>query len=287
MTSPHLAMASAHGRMHAEQQLAPLRRALAERIPVSAPLVPHVVVVSGGKGGTGASTTALLLALAAAEGGARTLLVDAVETFATQHLLLGVRPERTLADLRGGAVDVEGLLIELSPTLHLLPGSVAGDEPALGTVERRALWRRVAPLHAWFDLVLVDAGARLDEVLSHLALGAGRLVTVTTPDAIALAATHAMVKAATARFATLPVDVLVSRADDAVARGRFDHLEAGARRFLDRALGYAGALPDDATLARAVGAGLPLPDAAAGTMVAQSAHAAAVRLLAEIRASRG
>lgn len=276
----HLTVAA---RLQAAQQLEPLRRALAERVPQGAPAMAHVVVVAGGKGGTGTSTAAQLLALAAAESGVRTLLVDADDAFATQHLLLGVAAPHALGALRGGDVTPEAMLVQASDTLALLANaeSAADAAAAPGAAERRLLWRRVTPLYASWDLVLVDAGARLDGVLSQCALGAGRLVAVTTPDAIALAATHAVVKAATARFPHLPVDVLVSRADDAVARARFDHLEAGARRFLDRPLGFAGALPDDATLARAVGAGMPLPDAAAGTGVALAAHGIAARLVSE------
>lgn len=278
MTGPaHLTAAT---RLAAEQQLAPLRRALADRVPQGTPAMAHVVVVAGGKGGTGTSTAAQLLALAAAESGVRTLLVDADDAFATQHLLLGVAAPHALGDLRGGDVTPEAMVVGASDTLALLANADAAGE-SVGVAERRLLWRRVTPLYASWDLVLVDAGARLDGVLSQCALGAGRLVAVTTPDAIALAATHAVVKAATARFPHLPVDVLVSRADDAVARARFDHLEAGARRFLDRPLGFAGALPDDATLARAVGAGMPLPDAAAGTGVALAAHGIAARLVSE------
>ncbi|MDF1506485.1 hypothetical protein PYV61_26255, partial [Roseisolibacter sp. H3M3-2] len=146
------------------------------------------------------------------------------------------------------------------------------------------------------DLVVVDAGSRLDGVRAALdvaraaadaaaAAGAGnlavRLLVVTGSDPIALAASYALVKGAAADAPDappIPVDVLASRLDDEEARRAFEHLEGAARHFLRQPLRLAGALPDDATLAVALRAGMPLQDAAAGSPAAVAMHAVATRL---------
>jgi MinD-like ATPase involved in chromosome partitioning or flagellar assembly len=255
-----------------------------------------VLVVGSGKGGSGTSVAAALLALSAAAAGRRALLVDLDEHVGPQRLLLGVAPAHGLAALRAGRAP-DDLLVPVSATLSLLPGG-GSDEAPLAPAERRALLRRAAACFASHDVVVVDAGSRLDAVRAGLetaraaqaaaaAAPAGggnlavRLLVVTGADPVALAASYALVKsvAADALADALPVDVLAGRLDDDDARRAFEHVDAAARHFLRHPLRYAGALPDDATLAVALRAGMPLQDAAAGSPAALAMQAIAARLV--------
>lgn len=289
-------------------QLDTLRAYVASRQPVGAPrdgvradVATTVVVVGSGKGGTGTSVVAAMLALSAAAMGRRVLLADLDEHVGPQRFLLGVAPAHGLGALRRG-VAPEALLVPVSATLSLLPGGPADAHDAqdtpLAPAERRALLRRAASCFAQHELVVVDAGSRLDGVRAGLETAqaaaqaadgnlAVRLLVVTGSDPIALAASYALVKSVASGVAgdasdspSLPVDVLASRLDDDEARHAFEHLDAAARQFLQQPLRFVGCVPDDASLAVALRAGMPLQDAATGSPAAVAMQSVATTLAA-------
>lgn len=242
-----------------------------------------VLVVASGKGGTGTSLVAALLGLTAAGEGRRVLLVDGTESYGALHLMLGVVPRHPLAALRGGRAGADELLTPVADGLSLFPGGGADapDAAPLSVAERQILFRRVAELYDGHDLVVVDAGSRLEAVLTACGGGVTRVLLVATEDQIAMAACHALLKAVDARMPGLPVDVLVNRATDRDAAEVHAHLASAAERFLARAVGFAGAVPDDPCLQGGLGAGMTVQDAAAGSPAALAARAAGLRLLDE------
>lgn len=241
---------------------------------------PTVLVVASGKGGTGVSLVSALLGLAMAEEGRRVLLVDGTDSYGALHVMLGVAPRHRLAELRGGTVQAEELLTPVTDLLTLLPGGAdeAGAAP-LSTTERQVLSRRARELFDGFDLVVVDAGSRLDAVLGACGDGVEQLLIVATDDQITMAASHALLKAVDARLPGLAVNVVVNRADDAQAIAVHDHLSTAAAQFLGREVGHAGALPHDHCLQAAMGAGMTVQDAAAGSPAAIAARDIGMRLV--------
>ena len=240
-----------------------------------------VLVVASGKGGTGTSVTAALLALAVAGEGRQVLLVDGTENYGALHLMLGVTPRHPLAALRGGEVDVEDLLTPVDESLSLFPG---GADDALAAsplthTERTLLFRRVHELHERFDLVVIDAGSRMEAVVTACAGGVTRLLLVVTDEQIAMAASHALLKSVELHRPGLPVDVVANRCDDGEGAMVHGHLLAGAERFLQRGVGYAGAVPADGCLQGGLGAGMTIQDAAAGSPAAIAARTVGLRML--------
>lgn len=223
-----------------------------------------------------------MLAVSAAALGRAVCLVDATAGD-VQAALLGVAPAALTA----------GVAVPVSATLAL--AQVApGDAPALAVT--------VADARAASDLVIVDAGSRLAGVDAALAAAclaaagepagawggarnlAALLLVVTGTDAPALAAAYALVKACAsgalhgdARRGDVAAEVLVAGADAAQAAAASAQLDEGTRHFLARPLHLAGAVPDDPSLALALGAGMTVHDAAAGSPAAAALHALAER----------
>jgi MinD-like ATPase involved in chromosome partitioning or flagellar assembly len=82
------------------------------------------------------------------------------------------------------------------------------------------------------------------------------------------------------------MDVLVNRLEGSEAARCFDAIDAGARQFLGISLRLSGAIPNDPTLDTALRAGMPFPDAAAGSPAAIAAHDVVMRALAAASLSR-
>jgi hypothetical protein len=196
-------------------------------------------------------------------------LVDAAG--GAQLPLLGVAPELLAAD--APAPVSATLALTAVPTSH---------DTAVGDPATLAAALQSAPAA---DLVVVDAGARLDGVQAALAVARGipgppgarnpdpLLLVATGTEAPALASAYALVKACAAG----PAEVLVVGADPAAAAAAFAHLDEGARHFLARPLRLAAVVPDDPSLAVALAAGMSVHDAAAGSPAAAALHAVAER----------
>jgi flagellar biosynthesis protein FlhG len=263
-------------------QLEALRRHLGEsKAPARAADAGGAVVIGSGKGGVGTSTIASLLALLAAAQGVRTLLVDSDESVGPLAMMLGVDAASGWTTLRASGADPRALLIPLGADLQFLPGGSNGSAESLTPAERRVLFRRVATLYASFDLVVVDGGSRLDPVLAACGAGLARLLTVTTADRIALAASYALVKAVESRHAGVAMEMIVNHSDPTAAEGPAAQMEQAAQNFLGRSVALAAAVPDDPALRAATQAGMCLQDAADGSPAAASLQGLALRLVRE------
>lgn len=242
-----------------------LRRFLGGAPPAAAaPVRGHLVAIGAGKGGTGTSLVTALFALAAAGSGVRTLLVDSDLEFGSLHRVFGVAPSLGLAALARGA-EPAAVRVALGEQLDLLPGG--GAEAGVTDLEHRTVLRRAAECYGEYDLVLVDAGSRLDAALRVVSGGAARLVVVAGPDPIAAAASYALLKAVHLRHPTVPLDIVMNRGDGHAARRAAEEIASACQLWLGRSVRCLADLPEDAPLRAALGAGLTLPDAAAGSPV--------------------
>jgi flagellar biosynthesis protein FlhG len=187
-------------------------------------------------------------------------------------------------------VQADDVATPVSTTLTLVAGgaarmaasTVTSAATILTAAERRACMRRVSMLADGMDLVVIDCGSRLDTILAAVTPhDAERLVAVTAgSDPVAMAATFALCKAVHQRHGALALDVLVNRHGIQEAMRCFDAVDAGVRQFLGTTVRLAGAVPSDATLDAALRAGMPFPDAAAGSPAATACHEAVTRVLA-------
>lgn len=250
------------------------------------------LLCAAGRGGSGTTLISALIAVAAAGDGYRVLLVDADEHVGPLALLLGVHPRSSWQDLRGGRIALQDAATPMSTTLTLVAGGaarLAGSSSApLTAAERRACMLRVSALGHGMDLVVVDCGSRFDAVVASITLQADeRLLAITAgTDPIGLASTYALCKAVATRHGAIPMDVLVNRHEGSEAVRCFDAIDAGARHFLGTPLRFAGAIPTDPTLDAALRAGMPFPDAAAGSPAAIAAHDVVMRTLTGTSSSR-
>ena len=248
---------------------------------------PGVVVVGAGKGGVGTSVLSTMLAIGAAQRGENVLLVDADEAVGSLHMMLGITdPGPGLGSLRAGRGEPEALLVPVDSGLTLFPGGGGGVDATLiaASAERRILLARVAALYERFSTVIVDGGSRLDSVMAACGAGAERLLCVTAPDRIALAASYALFKVARARFDTLPVELIVNSADERKGRGLHAVVRAATQSFLGTDVLFGGTIPIDERLESCLEAGESLAQLDAAFGAAAAAGSIAHRLLAERQA---
>jgi flagellar biosynthesis protein FlhG len=259
-------------------QLAAVRQFLADHgrgVQRPAPASP-VIVVGAGKGGVGTSTVAALLASAMSEA-RNVLLVETGEQLGSIHHMLGVDPTHTLDDLRAGRAEPDQLLAPVAERLTLLSAHSPPTAELLSGAERKLLFRRATTLYDRFELVIVDAGATADSIVTACAAG-GRFLAVTASDRIAVVSTYALIKLLHLRCPDVTLDVVANRSELDVAERTVDSLTEACEKFLGRPVDLAGAVPDDPNFTHALAAGLSAVDAAAGSPAADALRAIGNRL---------
>jgi MinD-like ATPase involved in chromosome partitioning or flagellar assembly len=108
---------------------------------------------------------------------------------------------------------------------------------------------------------------------------------VTTGERIAITATYALIKVLETRIPALPLEVLLNTATAPSAVAVFRELESASQLFLQRAIEYAGAIPDDAGLRAGLLAGMPVQQAAIDSPVVTAVHQLGARLRRELHQS--
>lgn len=208
---------------------------------------PRPVAVVSGKGGVGKTHVVVGLAFAAAARGARVLVVDGDLGLANVDVLLGLVPERSVADVVAGACSLEDAVIDGPGGIRILPAASGRSELAsLGggrlTKLVAALWQAARE----YDLVLLDAGAGIGPSVVGLAAACTRGLLVTTPEPTSLADAYATRKVLRHYAPGLALELVVNQAGSELEAYRtHSHLDRLCQRFLSAPLPFAGFLPRD------------------------------------------
>lgn len=236
----------------------------------------RIALVSG-KGGVGKSAIAANLATTVAGMGVSTLLVDGDAGLANADLLLGLIPDRTLAEVCAGRAALSEAVTRTSSGLDLVvTGRSAAAleqvaESARGT--DGSAFARFVRGHA---LTVLDLGAGIGRGVVDLALDADPIWLVATPEPTSLADAYAMARRLWERRPGLRLELVVNRASDR-KEGTRTHLALTrlCRRFLGRELPLRSVLPEDPAMGRAVARQSPVVTSAPGSPIARSLSALA------------
>ncbi len=221
---------------------------------------PTIVCVTSGKGGTGKSVLTSNLAVHLAAAGVRVLAVDADMGLANLHLLLGMRPARTVLEVieQGAALDD---VAEFGPVgLRLAAGG--SGLPEMADMHPSRLHRLVAAMEDLGDraeAVLVDTGAGIGRATTSFLYALGEILVVTTPDLTAMTDAYAVIKNVAHNNGTARLSLVVNRARTAMEGLEvFARMDRISQRFLGRSLLYLGHVLEDPRVPASVAARLPI-----------------------------
>jgi flagellar biosynthesis protein FlhG len=238
---------------------------------------PTIVTLWSGKGGVGVTTLAVNLAAALARDGHPTVLVDGDCEGADATHLCRIDAATGTADVLNGRNQVHEALVAGPAGLLVLPGSWlprAVVDDSSRAHERLLAQLRGLGAHARF--AIVDAGA--GRTARYLVRGADLVLTIATPDAIAVMDAYAAHKTLAAEGPMPPAAFVVNQAEDESAsldaQTRF---EQACRRFLGASVAIAPCVPRSPEVVQAHAARRPFvvesPQCAAALAVEQIAAA--------------
>jgi pilus assembly protein CpaE len=145
-----------------------------------------VITVFSAKGGVGCSTIAINLAIALQQTAAiKVAVVDANLQFGDVGVLLNLYASRTIADLASNAEELDDELITdvFIPHSSGVKALLAPPRPEMADMVTPTLVSDVLKrLQALFDIIVVDTGSILDDVVLNVLDISDKIIVVTTPE---------------------------------------------------------------------------------------------------------
>lgn len=223
----------------------------------------RVIAITSGKGGVGKTNISANLAVLAAKQGQRVLVLDADLGLANVEILYGIKPQYHLGHLlddRGLTMD-EVLAQGPEGVRVLSAGSGIRALTRLDDTQKQRLLNAMEEIENSFDVVLIDTGAGIGDNVLFFAGAAQEALLVVSPEPTSLTDAYAAVKVLSLEGKVEHFSVVVNQAaHDAQARDLYKKLCTVTSRFLTAQMRYAGFIPRDENLRRAVMAQRPLVD---------------------------
>ena len=174
-------------------------QAAAGTSPISppVPLAPYgkVMAVTSGKGGVGKTFVSANLAAALAKRGQRVLVLDADLGLANLDVVLNLYPKVTLHDVFSGKSTIEEAVIQAPGGFSvLLAGSGMVEYSRLTPEIRADFLRIIRGLVPRYDVVLLDTGAGISDVVLFAVSLASVVLVVATPEPTSLTDAYATIK---------------------------------------------------------------------------------------------
>jgi flagellar biosynthesis protein FlhG len=161
------------------------------------PLTPHgkVMAVTSGKGGVGKTFVSANLAAALAKRGHKVLVLDADLGLANLDVVLNLYPKVTLHDVFSGKAKLEEAIIQAPGGFSVLLAGSGMVEYSRLTPEIRADFLRIIEgLMPRYDVVLLDTGAGISDVVLFAVSLASVVLVVATPEPTSLTDAYATIK---------------------------------------------------------------------------------------------
>jgi flagellar biosynthesis protein FlhG len=163
--------------------------------PTRAKPVGKVLAITSGKGGVGKTFVSANLAAALAKRGNRVLVLDADLGLANLDVVLNLYPKVTLHDVFTGKAKLEDAIVRAPGGFSvLLAGSGMVEYSRLSAEVRDDFLRIMNGLTPHYDIVLLDTGAGISDVVLFAVSLASEVLVVATPEPTSLTDAYATIK---------------------------------------------------------------------------------------------
>jgi flagellar biosynthesis protein FlhG len=229
----------------------------AQAASIRAALQPQpvqVIAVTGGKGGVGKTCVAVNLAASLAAQGKRVLLLDGDLGLANADVQLGLAPRHTLEHVLDGRCTLEEAVVQTPAGFRLIPAASGVSRLAgLSTAEHLGLVQAFSHLTEGLDVLIVDTAAGIADGVRQFCQAAQNVLVVLRDEPASLTDAYALVKVLHREHGLRRFHVLANMSpENGAGEMLFRKLERVTGRFLDVVLEYAGEIPDDSFVRKAI-----------------------------------
>jgi flagellar biosynthesis protein FlhG len=213
-----------------------------------------VIAVTGGKGGVGKTTVSVNLAASLARLGRRTLLLDGDLGLANVDVLLGISPRYTLAHVLSGERSLDEVIVDAPQGFRVVPAaSGIARLASLSEAEHVGLVRAFSSLDDGTEVMIVDTPAGIAPGVLQLAQAAQHVLVVVCDEPASVTDAYALVKVLSRSHGVTRFRILANMVRErGGGQALFQNLSRVTARFLDVTLEFAGEIPEDPSLRRAI-----------------------------------
>jgi flagellar biosynthesis protein FlhG len=214
----------------------------------------RVIAITSGKGGVGKTSVSVNLCVALADAGKRVMLLDADLGLANVDVLLGLRPQRNLADVLDGRYTLEQIILP-GPSGVLVVPAASGVKrlSELTVAEHAGLIRAFSELDCDLDFLVIDTAAGINESVTCFSRAAHEVVVVVCDEPASITDAYGLIKVLNTEYDVSYVRLLANQVDSAQqGRELFNKMVGVTDRYLDVTLEFAGVVPRDEYLRKAV-----------------------------------
>ncbi len=199
--------------------------ALSPRSTPSAPQAPgpgrppapaagaRIIAITSGKGGVGKTFVSANLAAALTRRGYRVLVLDADLGLANLDVVLNLHPKVTLHDVFTGKADLDDAVIQAPGGFSVvLAGSGMVEYSRLTPEVRSEFLNVIQTLAPRFDVLLLDTGAGISDVVLFSVSLASEVLIVATPEPTSLTDAYAAIKVLATQQKRAYVRIVVNQA---------------------------------------------------------------------------
>lgn len=218
----------------------------------------RVITVTSGKGGVGKSNTAINLAIQFKKMGQRVIILDADFGLANIEIMFGTVPKYNLSDLLYQGKDIKEIITWGTGDVGFISGgSGIIGLTNLGNDYLKVIIQNLAELDSLADIIIIDTGAGISDVVLEFLLASDEILLVTTPEPTSITDSYSVVKALqqNSRFRAdeTIIKVVANRVNTAEdGKLLFNKLNRVVERYLKVPIAYLGAIPQDNRLVEAV-----------------------------------
>ncbi|MBZ0225478.1 MAG: MinD/ParA family protein [Comamonas sp.] len=180
--------------------------------PLVKPGGARIVAITSGKGGVGKTFVSANLAAALTRRGLRVLVLDADLGLANLDVVLNLYPKLTLHDVFTGKARLEDVVLSTSGGFSVvLAGSGMVEYSRLTPEVRSELMRVIQALTPNYDVMLLDTGAGISDVVLFSISLASEVLVVATPEPTSLTDAYAAIKVLAAQQNRTHIRLIVNQ----------------------------------------------------------------------------
>jgi flagellar biosynthesis protein FlhG len=255
--------------------------------PVSAPRLARTLAVTSGKGGVGKTFVSANLAAALARQGLRVLVLDADLGLANLDVVLNLYPKITLHDVFTGKAQLEEAILPAPGGFSvLLAGSGLVEYSRLTPEVRDQLQHIIETVSPRFDILIIDTGAGISDVVLYAVSLAHEIIVVATPEPTSMTDAYATIKVLSSQQARESIHLVVNQVSrPGEGRSICTQLQTVVDRFVQGPNGVApklnflGDVPSDTAVRQAIQKRQLLMELMPGSPAAQGIVQIATKLL--------
>ncbi len=200
------------------------------------------LAIASGKGGVGKTTVAVNLALTFAMNQKRCILLDADLGMANSHILLGLQPEKTIAEVIEGRAKLNDIIIDAPKNLKFLSGGSGLTELlSLDKSKRLNFIRNFDQLSESFEHLLIDVSAGAEDGSLNIISAADRILVVLVNEPTSFMDAFTLIKACHLEFGFKEFCITINMATSEIqAKQDFTRFKKIITKFYDVNLTYVG-----------------------------------------------